>query len=255
MNRLVWSAMNTLPGPEATSVVLEWLENKSTDKKPTIPSKINDILSESELHMKMLRVYAQRVLQLKASQCAVISNGKTFGPLKDNEVFAVDDYALIERLHSFLHGNKIREALKKYDDLEESDSMSTEDSDLIMKLVGLLAPRPSKTRSTIPTTIRDAHTVVTLPPKQNNLPYIEVFAALDPGKHFLTYISHFAHTKCMKCEVLLWRLNFDFDLFYTASRGAQKLAPILILLRNVVNCNMRVVLSVVEKHSDMPVKK
>lgn len=40
-----------------------------------------------------------------------------------------------------------------------------------------------------------------------------------------------------------------------ASRGAQKLAPILILLRNVINCNMRVVLSVVEKHSDMPVKK
>lgn len=42
---------------------------------------------------------------------------------------------------------------------------------------------------------------------------------------------------------------------FTASRGAQKLAPILILLRNVVNCNMRVILSVVEKHSDMPVKK
>lgn len=41
---------------------------------------------------------------------------------------------------------------------------------------------------------------------------------------------------------------------FLASRGAQKLAPILILLRDVVNCNMRVVLSAVEKHSDMPVK-
>lgn len=43
--------------------------------------------------------------------------------------------------------------------------------------------------------------------------------------------------------------------FSLASRGAQKLAPILILLRNVVNCNMRVALAAVDKHSDMPVKK
>lgn len=133
----------------------------------------------------MLRVYSQRVLQLKATQCAIISNGRIFGPLKDNEVFAVDDYALIERLHSFLHGSKIRDALKKYDDLEENDSMSNDDSDLVMKLVGLLAPRPSKTRLTMPSGIRDAYSVVTLPPKQKDLPYIDVFAALDPGKHLI----------------------------------------------------------------------
>lgn len=177
--------MNTLPSTEATSVVLEWLEKKTTDK--TIPSKINDILSESELHMKMLRVYAQRVLQLKATQCAVISNGRTFGPLKEKEIFAVDDFALVERLHSFLHGDKIREALKKYNDLEETDSMSTDDSDLVLKLVGLLAPRQARTRSTIPTSIRDSHTVVTLPPKQRDLPYMDIFAALDPGKENFTH--------------------------------------------------------------------
>lgn len=160
-------------------MVLEWLEKKPAEK--TIPSKINEILSESELHMKMLRVYAQRVLQLKATQCAVISNGRIFGPLNEDEVFAIDDFSLIERLHSFLHGDKIREALKKYNDLDESDSLSTEDSDLVMKLVGLLAPRQSRTRTTMPTNIRDSYSVVTLPPKQKNLPYIDVFAALDPG--------------------------------------------------------------------------
>lgn len=182
MNRLVWAAVNTLPSSEATSVVLEWLEKKSTER--TIPKEINEILSESELHMKMLRVYAQRVLQLKASQSAVISNGKIFGPLKEGELFAVDDFALIERMHNFLHGEKIREALKKYNDLEETDTMSTEDSDLIMKLIGLLVPRQSRTRSSIPTNIRDSHSVVTLPPKQKDLPYIDVFAALDPGMIF-----------------------------------------------------------------------
>lgn len=179
LNRLVWSAVNTLPGPKATSVVLEWLEKKSTEK--TIPSEVVEILSESELHMKMLRVYVQRVLQLKSTQCAVISNGKILGPLNEKDSFAVDDFALIERLHNFLHGDKIREALKKYDDMEESDSMNTVDSDLIMKLVGLLVPRQTRTRITMPTNIRDAHSVVNLPPKQSDMPYIEVFAALDPG--------------------------------------------------------------------------
>lgn len=179
-NRLVWAAMNTLPGPEATATVLKWLDQSKNERK--IPSAVEDILSESELHVKMLRVYAQRVLQLKASQSAVVSNGKIFGPLKPDETLAVDDFALIERLHNFLHGEKIRSALRKYDDLDETDTLSIDDSDLVMKLIGLLAPRQTKTRISIPSSIQDAHTVVTLPPKQNNSPYIEVFAALDPGK-------------------------------------------------------------------------
>lgn len=171
--------MNTLSDLKATSTVLEWLESQTTEK--TIPTEVNEILSESELHMKMLRVYAQRVLQLKATQSAVISNGKILGPLNEKEIFTVDDFTLIERLHNFLHGDKIRDALKKYNDVDESDNLSTEDSDLILKLVGLLVPRQTRTRVSIPTNIRDAHSVVSLPPKQNDMPYIDVFAALDPG--------------------------------------------------------------------------
>lgn len=52
-----------------------------------------------------------------------------------------------------------------------------------------------------------------------------------------------------------FRICLTLFIFIAASRGAQKLAPILILLRNVVNCNMRVVLCTIDKHSDMPVKK
>lgn len=172
--------MNTLPGPEATATVLKWLDQTPSERE--VPLAVADLLSESELHMKMLRVYVQRVLQLKASQSAVVSNGKVFGPLKDDEIFAIDDFALIERLHNYLHGDKIRSALKKYDDISETDSLSVEDSDLIMKLIGLLAPRQTKSRTSIPSGIRDAYTVVTLPPKQNDAPYIDVFAALDPGR-------------------------------------------------------------------------
>lgn len=199
LNRLIWSAVNTLPGPEATSTVLEWLEKKPS--AGNIPAAVNEILSESELHMKMLRVYVQRVLQLKAAQNAVISNGKILGPLKENELFAIDDFALIERLHNFLNGDKIKEALKKYDDVEETDSLSTDDSNLIMKLIGFLVPRQSRTRVSMPSSIKDSHTVVNLPPKQSNLPYIDVFAALDPGNLPITNIN--------KQSVITEILSFD----------------------------------------------
>lgn len=39
-----------------------------------------------------------------------------------------------------------------------------------------------------------------------------------------------------------------------ASRGAQKLASILLVLRNVVNSDLKVFMYAVEKHSDLPVK-
>ncbi|CAG2068356.1 unnamed protein product, partial [Timema podura] len=38
------------------------------------------------------------------------------------------------------------------------------------------------------------------------------------------------------------------------SRGAQKVGPILSVLQEVLNCNIRLFLNCVEKHSDMPLK-
>lgn len=39
------------------------------------------------------------------------------------------------------------------------------------------------------------------------------------------------------------------------SRGAQKLGPILQLLQEVLNCNIKVFMNCVEKNSDMPIKR
>lgn len=189
-----------------------------------MPSAVKDFLSETELQLKLLRIYSQRVLKLKASQNAVISNGKIYGPLNDDELFTTDDFALVERLSNHHHGDKIRPILKKFeDDVSNVDDSATlpGHKDKIMKLIALLVPRQqSKSRMSIPKELKEDHTVVKLQPNQQNLPYFDVFATLDP-----------------------------------ASRGAQKLAPILILLRSVTNCRMRVALCAVDKHSDMPVKK
>lgn len=216
LNRLVWAAVQSLPTIEATNTVLKWLAE--APKPADIPSVVRDLLSATELHMKMMRVYSQRVLKLSAGQTAVISNGHLIGPLKADELFTSDDFGLIDRFSSNQYGDKIRKLLQS---TNEDASDLRVDSDAIMRLISILVPRQqSRSRFAIPREIQDAHTVVKLPHKMSTLPYFDIFAVLDP-----------------------------------ASRGAQKLAPILILLRNIINCNMRVVMTAVEKHSDMPVKK
>lgn len=186
LNRLVWAATQTLTSEEATNVILKWLDQKPSER--VVPSATKDLLAETELHLKLLRVYSQRVLKLKASQNTVVSNGKIHGPLNDDEMFTVEDFALVERLSNHHHGDKIRVVLKKFDDVSSSFEDELEkvskrgNSDKIKKLIGLLVPRQqSKTRLSIPKEIQEDHTVVKLTPKQDKVPYFDIFAVLDPG--------------------------------------------------------------------------
>lgn len=166
--------------------------------------------------MKLIRSYCQRVLGLRASEKMVLINGKIIGPLREKEIFSADDFNLMERISKHHYGDKIRNGLKQ--NLNEDIVIN---SDIILKLVSILVPRQqSKSRFSIPSELKEDHTVVKLQPKFDKLPYFEIVAVLDP-----------------------------------ATRGAQKLAPILIMLRNVVNCQLKVVLCAIDKHSDMPVKK
>lgn len=225
LNRLVWAASQSLDSIEATSVVLGWL-GQTGGAATNVPASVSELLSATELHTKMLRVYAQRALGLRAGQRAIVSNGHLIGPFGDDEAaFAQDDFGLIERLVSLQYADKIRKVLlldRSGGDIDDSDEAAVPlDSDAIMRLAGILVPRQqSKSRFAIPKDLQTEHTVVKLPPKQAGLPYFDIMAVLDP-----------------------------------ASKGAQKLSPILILLRNIINCSMRVVMAAVDKHSDMPVKK
>lgn len=191
---MAWAAAQTLPSEEATSTVLKWLQQKPAER--AIPTAVKDFLSETELQLKLLRIYSQRVLKLKASQIAVISNGKVYGPLNDNELFTTEDFGLIERLSNHHHSDKIRVVLKKFDD--DLSNLNDEtpkggSSDKIMKLIALLVPRQQlKSRVSIPEELKEDHTVVKLLPKQNNLPYFDVFASLDPGIFYMRniYLRH-----------------------------------------------------------------
>ncbi|XP_016995531.2 UDP-glucose:glycoprotein glucosyltransferase [Drosophila takahashii] len=213
LNRLVWAAMQSLPPTQATEQALKWL--KKPKEKIEIPSQLEDILGSTELHLKMLRVYSQRVLGLNKSQRLVIGNGRLYGPLSSEETFDSADFALLARFSSLQYGDKVRQVLK-----ESAQDVSEEfTSDTLLKLYASLLPRQTKTRFKLPTDLKTDHSVVKLPPKQEKLPHFDIAAVLDP-----------------------------------ASRAAQKLTPILILLRQVLNCQLNLFLIPVPQHSDMPVK-
>uniref|UniRef100_A0A1L8E1R7 Putative glycoprotein glucosyltransferase n=1 Tax=Nyssomyia neivai TaxID=330878 RepID=A0A1L8E1R7_9DIPT len=212
LNNLVWAASHTMPSTDALNFVSQLLND---EKKPNLPNSLKDLLSSTTLHLKMLRVYCQRVLKLKKSENGVVMNGRILAPLSASDLFTTDDFSLLERFSYLQYGEKIRKTLK------ESPSEETPiTSDMIMKLASILVPRIStKSRYAMPSELKEDHTVVNLEPKNTNGPYFDIVGVLDP-----------------------------------ASKGAQKLAPILILLRSVLNCHMKVFLCAVEKHSDMPVK-
>ncbi|XP_013111446.1 UDP-glucose:glycoprotein glucosyltransferase [Stomoxys calcitrans] len=213
LNRLVWAAQQTLGPKEATELVQKWL--KQTSDKWDIPEAVSEIISSTELHMKILRVYAQRVLNLKAAERLVIGNGKIIGPILDTELFGIEDFGLIDRFNAIQYADKLRKALNQNShELEPNFN-----SDTLLKLYTSLLSRQTKTRFKLPDDVKDAHSVVKLPSNRNDLPSFDISAIVDP-----------------------------------ASRSAQKLAPILILLRQTINCNMKIFLTPVGQHSDMPVK-
>lgn len=217
LNTLVWATINTLQPDEATELVINLLKEAEKEEDYKVPESVLGFLPATQLHLKMLRVYCQRVLKLKTSTRALVANGRVLGPFDNDESFDTEDFSLLEKFINLQYTDKIRKALKEASGDGEDIEIS---SDTVFRLVSILVPRQqSKSRFNIPTEIQEHHTVVKLPPKSNELPFFEIVAVLDP-----------------------------------ASRGAQKLSSLLILLRSVVNCNMRLILCAVDKHSDMPVK-
>ncbi|XP_063697044.1 UDP-glucose:glycoprotein glucosyltransferase [Culicoides brevitarsis] len=215
INNLVWSAVNTLNGEEAIKLVLKLLESEDLTTVD-IPEDVKGFLRSTEIHLKMLRVYCQRILNLKSSASALVLNGKVMGPLDNKEIFDLDDFGLLEKFNNFIYVDKIRAGLKEIDEV----STIRLTSDVLLKLNALLIPRQSvKTRYVLPNSLREDRTVVKLQHKRENAPSFSIVAVLDP-----------------------------------VSRGAQKLSSILILLRKVINCDMKLFLCAIDKHSDMPVK-
>lgn len=211
LNHLVWAAVQE-KGADVLEAVIKAL---TTDDLGELQKLAANLLSASDLHLKMIRVYCQRVLKLKNQESGVVLNGRLLGPLKADESFSVADYGLMERFVNYQYGEKVRKVLQTHAKEEEDVT-----SDMLVKMVSILVPRENtKNRFTIPVELKEEQTVLRLSPKRTDEPFFDIVAVLDP-----------------------------------ASKAAQKLTPLLTLLRSVLNCDMKVFLCAVDKHSDMPVK-
>lgn len=170
---------------------------------------------KSAYGLKLHEMLASRSLDLQPGQRALLVNGRLIGPLEDDEEFTTDDVALLEKHTMSTAGEKILQFAQDLPQLHNSD--------LIMKITGLLLDGAStsatpKTRHTIDDQGAELSLIV-YPPKKPDAPFVDITAIVDP-----------------------------------ISAGAQKLAPLLLVLQDVLNCRVRVFMNCVEKHSEMPLK-
>ncbi|XP_030765222.1 UDP-glucose:glycoprotein glucosyltransferase-like, partial [Sitophilus oryzae] len=124
-NKLVLALLEVLPSDGALNTILALLRDPDTNEKLEKGDKL-DISSEvwsrveaQELNLKMLRVYSQKVLNLKASERAIVANGRVLGPLNEDELFTGDDFSLLERFTGASYLDKINAAIAATDDDED----------------------------------------------------------------------------------------------------------------------------------------
>ncbi|CAG9768969.1 unnamed protein product [Ceutorhynchus assimilis] len=220
-NKLVLASLEVLPADKALALVLSLLRNQESYKKLEagdkldIPSEVWAKLDSQVKHLKMFRLYNENVLKLQEGERVVIANGRVLGPLGKKETFSQEDFALLERYSSATYLDKINKVFEQSDD--DDDNVIT--GDTIMKLEPLLVSKASiKSRFDISYS-SDEYSVVKIPAKYPDRVAFDLVAIVDP-----------------------------------VSRGAQKIGPILQILQEVLNCNIKLFLNSVEKNSDMPVK-
>lgn len=182
----------------------------------------------------MLRVYSQRVLNLKEDERAVVANGRVLGPLEESEDFSTEDFSLLERFSFATYGEKIKTALERCTECQDGNKhfknekrflsslpcFAEMSSNTFLRIISLLVSRP-QTRNRFEIGFHgDEFSVLKLEPTDPDRPVFDIAGIVDP-----------------------------------VSRGAQKLGHVLQVLQGVLNCKIRVFLNSVEKNSDMPLKR
>lgn len=160
-------------------------------------------------------VFCKKVLALSPGQRTVVANGRHLGTFKATEKFVMEDFGLLEKYVHSTFGEKLTEVL-----IGEDPPVNSDISDLTMKVAGVLQTKPqSKGRTTV--NLRsDQYSVVKIPARNPNMPVFDIVAVCDP-----------------------------------VSNAAQKIGPILMVLQEIVNAEIRVVLNAREKHSEMPLRR
>lgn len=227
-SRVVEVAQNTLAPAVARQFLSKILEKDNAKKFLEGSKKLTDFeISGLDMDAFQSRLtalkdsvfeahssYCSKVLSLSPGERTVIVNGRVLGTLRKNEKFVQEDFGLLEKYVHSTFGEKIIEVLEGEDSSYPGDM-----SDMMMKVAGVLQSKPqSKGRSNV--VLRsELYSVISLPAKESSMPAFDIVAICDP-----------------------------------VSNAAQKIAPVLLVLQEVINANIRVVLNAREKHSEMPLR-
>ncbi|KAJ0181268.1 hypothetical protein K1T71_003353 [Dendrolimus kikuchii] len=230
LNKVALAALATLDSAEATKYVVRLLEDEGCHERQDcdILPELIPALNKYEWVLKASRVLCARSFKLRVSERAVVHNARLIGPLNGDEHFTIDDFMLLERFSNQMYGDKIAEVLNKKkkiitneipDDDDEDDEIAELSVDHRLKIMAVLASRSPRVRTPLPAGLRTEHSLVEFQPLMDNEAAIEIVAVLDP-----------------------------------ASTAAQRLAPLLLVLRKVINCHIKLFVNPQDKNSDMPLK-
>uniref|UniRef100_A0A8C1XHE4 UDP-glucose ceramide glucosyltransferase-like 1 n=1 Tax=Cyprinus carpio TaxID=7962 RepID=A0A8C1XHE4_CYPCA len=159
--------------------------------------------------------YCKEVLKLKAGQRAVVSNGRILSLLDEEEEFSVEDFHLLEKITLRTSAEKIKSKIKQMNLNAQKYGLA---NDLIMKVDALLTSSPKGEARKDVKLLKDKHSVLQLAQREDEVFY-DVVAIVDP-----------------------------------LTRDAQKLAPLLVVLGQVVNMKVQVFMNCRAKLSEMPLK-
>ncbi|XP_045503578.1 UDP-glucose:glycoprotein glucosyltransferase [Colias croceus] len=229
LNKVVLAALAVLEPVKATKYVVQLLEDEGCHERQdcNILPELVGALNQHEWVLKAARVLCARSLRLRAGARALVHNARNIGPLAADEQFSLEDIVLLERYSNQVYGEKLAEVFKKKktstnevldDDDDDVDSVEVT-TDVYLKVISVLASRSPRVRTPLPAGLRTEHSLVELPPVYSDEAAIEIVAVVDP-----------------------------------ASNAAQRLAPLLLVLRKVINCRIKLFLNPQDKNSDMPLK-
>ncbi|PAV88980.1 hypothetical protein WR25_14939 [Diploscapter pachys] len=166
--------------------------------------------------IKMEAKFAQDILKLKPSERAIVANGLIVGPLSAEERFIETDFALLDKMLEARGAAQVANHVDKWE-IEKNEEKA---SDMVLRSMALVGKHAVSKKRTWIDLQGDGHSVVKIFADDASKAIIDVVTVVDP-----------------------------------LSTAAQKVAPILELIGQTVNCDLRIVMNPKGKLSELPLKR
>ncbi|VDD80862.1 unnamed protein product [Mesocestoides corti] len=189
-----------------------------------------DLRKKLSLHT----AFCQKALRIQPGESAIIINGRVYGPLDDDEIFAAEDLRLAEQLSVESAGmDSMAKSLAK---MLPSSTSANYISELIWRTASVLESAKWRLNSFAKSISSEG-----------------IFASGSSSRISLKGIQ--TTYSAFKLAATNVGLNYDIvAVVDPASRSAQRLSQILTVLRNAIPCRITVILNPSTDLSDLPLK-